>query len=309
MSFICPICQDALRLIQTPPTSCYQCGQGHQFDVAKEGYVHLLPVQHKHSKLPGDSAEMMQARRAFLATDHYLPLRDAISEQIANQALSTQSQAAQALESPQITKQNDEHSESSQKFQVLDLGCGEGYYTNGFADKLAQLPFEYLEHVQHQVFGLDISKVAIRYGAKRYPACRFTVASSYRAPFADDSFDVICKIYAPSDANELHRLLKPSGIFIDVTPANRHLYQIRELIYQDVRDHQEKHPEGFTLIDEQRLTYTHLLNSVDLANLVQMTPFAWKATTALKQVIEKVDEFKCDFDFMIRVYQTQLVIE
>lgn len=60
----------------------YICPQRHQFDMAKEGYVNLLPVQHKRSRDPGDSAEMMQARRAFLDAGHYQPLRDAIVGQL-----------------------------------------------------------------------------------------------------------------------------------------------------------------------------------------------------------------------------------
>ncbi len=70
--------------------------------MAKEGYVNLLPVQHKRSRDPGDSAEMMQARRAFLDAGHYQPLRDAIVAQ------------------PQ--ERLDEKATA-----VLDIGCGEGY--------------------------------------------------------------------------------------------------------------------------------------------------------------------------------------
>ncbi len=82
----------------------YICPQRHQFDMAKEGYVNLLPVQHKRSRDPGDSAEMMQARRAFLDAGHYQPLRDAIVAQ--------------------LREWLDEKATA-----VLDIGCGEGYYT------------------------------------------------------------------------------------------------------------------------------------------------------------------------------------
>ena len=62
MSFSCPLCHQPL----TQANNSFVCPGRHQFDVAKEGYVNLLPVQHKRSRDPGDSAEMMQARRAFL---------------------------------------------------------------------------------------------------------------------------------------------------------------------------------------------------------------------------------------------------
>ena len=78
MSFSCPLCHQPLAHVN----NSFICPQRHQFDVAKEGYVNLLPVQHKRSRDPGDSAEMMQARRAFLDAGHYQPLRDAIVEQL-----------------------------------------------------------------------------------------------------------------------------------------------------------------------------------------------------------------------------------
>lgn len=76
MSFSCPLCHAPL----TPAENSYICPQGHTFDKAKEGYVNLLPVQHKRSRDPGDSAEMMQARRAFLDAAHYQPLRVAVAQ-------------------------------------------------------------------------------------------------------------------------------------------------------------------------------------------------------------------------------------
>lgn len=104
MTFCCPLCHAPLA--QTDKS--YACPQGHRFDMAKEGYVNLLPVQHKRSRDPGDSAEMMQARRAFLDAGHYQPLRDAVAAKLA------------ALLPAGATS-------------VLDIGCGEGYYTAAFA--------------------------------------------------------------------------------------------------------------------------------------------------------------------------------
>ena len=130
MSFSCPLCHQPL----SREKNSYICPQRHQFDMAKEGYVNLLPVQHKRSRDPGDSAEMMQARRAFLDAGHYQPLRDAIVAQ--------------------LRERLDEKATA-----VLDIGCGEGYYTHAFADALPEIT----------TFGLDVSKVAIKAAAKRYP--------------------------------------------------------------------------------------------------------------------------------------------
>ncbi len=97
MSFTCPLCHQPLTQINNSVI----CPQRHQFDVAKEGYINLLPVQHKRSRDPGDSAEMMQARRAFLDAGHYQPLRDAVINLLRERL----DQSATA---------------------ILDIGCGEG---------------------------------------------------------------------------------------------------------------------------------------------------------------------------------------
>ena len=131
MSFSCPLCHAPL----THSDKSYTCPQGHQFDMAKEGYVNLLPVQHKRSRDPGDSAEMMQARRAFLDAGHYLPLRETVAQML-NDILPGSATA------------------------MLDIGCGEGYYTARFAGIAREKGA--------LTFGLDVSKVAIRAAAKRY---------------------------------------------------------------------------------------------------------------------------------------------
>ena len=169
MSFSCPLCHAPL----TRAEKTFICPQGHQFDRAKEGYVNLLPVQHKRSRDPGDSAEMMQARRAFLDAGHYQPLRDAVVA-LLRQYLTEGASA------------------------MLDIGCGEGYYTATFADVAAEKGAE--------TFGLDVSKVAIRAAAKRYSAVTFCVASSHRLPFEEASMDAVVRIYAPCKAEELARV-------------------------------------------------------------------------------------------------------
>lgn len=119
MSFTCPLCHQPLTQINNSVI----CPQRHQFDVAKEGYINLLPVQHKRSRDPGDSAEMMQARRAFLDAGHYQPLRDAVINLLRERL----DQSATA---------------------ILDIGCGEGYYTHAFAEALPGVT----------TFGLDVAK-------------------------------------------------------------------------------------------------------------------------------------------------------
>lgn len=57
--FTCPICAAPLERGER----AYACPNGHAYDKAREGYVHLLPANKKHSKAPGDDKGMAEARR------------------------------------------------------------------------------------------------------------------------------------------------------------------------------------------------------------------------------------------------------
>jgi len=268
MSFSCPLCHASL----TQAENSYICPQGHTFDKAKEGYVNLLPVQHKRSRDPGDSAEMMQARRAFLDAAHYQLLRDAVAQWLAT-----------AL--------------SERATSILDIGCGEGYYTAAFADVAGRVGAE--------TVGLDVSKSAIRAAAKRYPQVTFCVASSHRLPFGDASQDAIIRIYAPCKAEELARVVKPGGWVVTVTPGPRHLMELKGLIYDEVRLH-APHSEqlaGFTLKHEQSLGYDMQLTGKEAVPLLQMTPFAWRAKPDVWEALANEKEFHCQTDFSIHCWQ------
>ncbi|WP_455424738.1 23S rRNA (guanine(745)-N(1))-methyltransferase [Dryocola sp. LX212] len=267
MSYLCPLCHSPLALKEKN----FVCPQGHQFDKAKEGYVNLLPVQHKRSKDPGDSSEMMQARRAFLDAGHYQPLRDKICQQLTMVAPET----------------------------LLDIGCGEGYYTAVFAEVL---PGE----VKH-IWGLDVSKVAVRYAAKRYPQVEFCVASSHRLPFADGSLDAVVRIFAPCKAEELARVVKPGGTVITATPGPRHLMQLKGLIYQDVILHPEdvETLPGFEAVQTERTGWPMTLKGEEAVALLQMTPFAWRARPEIWQQLKAETAFACDTDFIVRVWRRE----
>ncbi|GAM73485.1 ribosomal RNA large subunit methyltransferase A [Vibrio ishigakensis] len=214
----------------------------------------------------------MQARREFLETGHYAKL----SETLAKVAMDSVP--------------------GSDSITLLDMGCGEGYYTDGIRKALPEAA---------QVYGLDISKVAVRYASKRYPECDFSVASSYRLPFADNSLDVIVKVYAPSSEDELLRCLKPGGVLISVTPGERHLYQLRERIYYNVRPHQDE-AEKFSklsLLTQTPLHYEMTLEKGVGLRLLQMTPFAWKATDELRNDLSERKLFLCEAHFTITRYE------
>ncbi len=268
MSYQCPLCSQSLAL----KAHSWVCDNHHQFDCAKEGYVNLLPVQFKRSKEPGDSAEMISARRDFLDAGFYQPMRDKVAQLVAEY----------------LPKDNP---------QVLDIGCGEGYYTYQI--------YQQLKSKNPQVYGLDVAKVAIKYAAKRYAPIQFCVASSQRLPFCDASLNAVVRIYAPCNASELTRVIAQGGYIITVTPAPRHLYQLKALIYSTVHLHPLKEElfAGFKQIAQHQVAYNMKLTGKQAVDLLQMTPFAWRASEEVKEKLAKTEQFVCETDFLIRVYQ------
>ena len=267
--FICPLCQT--HFTQTDNTQI--CENNHHFDIAKEGYLNLLPINAKNSKNPGDNKEMMMARRNFLNTGGYLPLAERLTS-LMSSLLAGNEQAS-----------------------LLDLGCGEGYYTNFLASDLLN---------STTVTALDISKVAIRYAAKRYKAINFCVASAYNVPLESDSLDAVIRIYAPSLDAELQRLIKQGGYLVTVTPAPRHLFELREKIYQQVNEHLSENdaPVGFTKIEQINLNYPlQITDAQTVKDLIQMTPFAWKFDDKKMQLLLDEQEWEIECDFNIEVYK------
>ncbi|WP_459176498.1 23S rRNA (guanine(745)-N(1))-methyltransferase [Ewingella americana] len=269
MSYQCPLCHQPLTLTEKQ----WRCPQNHQFDHAKEGYVNLMPVQHKRSKQPGDSPEMMVSRRRFLDGGHYQPLRDRTA-QLLDEVLPADAET------------------------LLDIGCGEGYYTTEVASRLKQ-------HRAITVFGLDVAKVAVRNAAKRYHNVQFCVASSHRLPFADQSLDAVLRIYAPCKAEELYRAVKPGGLVLTVAPGPRHLYQLKACLYSEVQLHAEMDEQlaGFERIRSETLAYPMTLSGTEAFDLLQMTPFAWRATQEMGTALKNERVFACETDFVIRLHQ------
>ena len=261
---LCPLCH--LPLNRQPKV--WSCAQGHSFDVAREGYVNLLPVQHKNSRDPGDNPEMVTARREFLQAGYYQPLRDAVVSLLA--PLKAQS--------------------------LLDVGCGEGYYTSAFTQ------------IAPEVIGLDIAKPAIQLAAKRFRDIIWLVGSAAMLPVADASADVICSLFSQLQIAEMHRVLRPGGHVLVVTPAPDHLWTIREKLFEDVQTHDpDKFLAGFEaqfdFRNRQEVRCDLKLTQPSLKQLLQMTPYAWKAKPEKRAALEHSETFITQAAFSLMLFQ------
>ena len=266
--YVCPVCGGPLQL--HPSGKSYACHNKHSFDLAKEGYLNLLPVQHKHSKEPGDSKQMLIARREFLEAGFYEPMVKAVAMMI------------------------DANRTKGQGVRLLDLGCGEGYYSRKIAF--------YCKHSEQIILhGVDIAKFAIAAAAKKQANARFIVASSNRLPYTNQYFDFVLRVFAPSDDDELKRVLKTSGLLLTVTPGPRHLWQLKEFIYAEVKEHASECliPQGFERLNAQRISCKITPNSQQRMALLQMTPFAWRASESVQQFLNNVSELEIETDFIL----------
>jgi 23S rRNA (guanine745-N1)-methyltransferase len=238
---ICPICHGALGVVDNGVV----CPASHRFDRARQGYLNLLPVQHKNSRDPGDNAAMVAARRRFLDGGHYAPLAKRLAE------LALRYTPA----------------------RWLDIGCGEGYYTTQLADAMPQA----------HGYALDISREAIKRACTRAPQLEWLVASMARVPLSDASCQLLASVFSPLDWQEAKRLLVPGGGLLRMGPTRGHLMELRQSLYDEVRDYDDqKHleliPEGMRLAHSETLTFNLQLDSSEArADLLAMTPHGWRA--------------------------------
>ncbi|MGH2506276.1 MAG: putative RNA methyltransferase [Ktedonobacteraceae bacterium] len=266
---VCPLCTTPFVATERTLT----CAHGHSFDLAKEGYAHFL-----RKPLPGDTKEMLKARRDFFAQDHYRPLSEAINEHI------------------NAYVQHQSHTRG-EPLVICDAGCGEGYYLSRLQTALAEqeVPITYL--------GLDISKEAVRMAAKRCQDAFFIVTNlKERLAVTDASLHVILNIFAPRNLAEFARVLTPGGLLLVVIPAPTHLQTIRDMLHLlQIEENKQQHviaqftAQGqFQLEGIVPVTYILSLQGAEIAQLVTMTPNYWHTTEETRQAMTQITEVQTE---------------
>ena len=240
--------------------------------------MNLLLANQKHSANPGDDRMMSRSRREFLEQGYYDPL--------INQLASLSSEWIEKL--------------SEQVSQILDIGCGEGYYTHHILSQLN----EQTALANIAIAGIDISKEAIRMAAKRYKAIPFAVASSNQIPVANEQVDIAYSVFAPTFPEEIVRVLKPDGVYFNVRPGPNHLFALRQQVYDQPAPHDTKSQELPGLIHRQSipLSYQIDVKQRDLMNLLAMTPYYWQASREKQAQIGELSHLQTQVDFVIDQY-------
>lgn len=236
-AFACPICQENLTLLETN----FKCCNRHSFDLVKFGYVNLAP-QIKQSA--NYDKENFQNRQQILEAGFYQAILDAVSDLLASSKTTT---------------------------TILDIGCGEGFYSRKLQES----------HSEKTFYAFDISKDSVQIAAKSEPnwAVNWFVGDLARLPIKDANMDILLDIFSPANYGEFRRVLSKDGILIKVIPTENHLKEIRQRVQdqltnkeysnQDIKEHFQEH---FTILSSQTASLTKTITAEQLQALLSMTP-------------------------------------
>ena len=236
-AFACPICQANLTLVETS----LKCSNRHSFDLAKFGYVNLTP-QIKQSA--NYDKENFQNRQEILEAGFYQAILEGISDLLATKPSAK---------------------------TVLDIGCGEGFYSRKLQES----------HSDKTFYAFDISKDSVQIAAKSEPnwAVNWFVGDLARLPIKDASMDILLDIFSPANYGEFRRVLSKDGILIKVIPTENHLKEIRQMVQdqltkkdysnQDIKEHFQEH---FRIQSSQIASLTKPISAEQRQALLAMTP-------------------------------------
>ena len=236
-AFACSICQENLTLVE----SSFKCSNRHSFDLAKFGYVNLS-LQIKQSA--NYDKKNFQNRQQILEAGFYQAILEAISDLLAS-------------------------SESAKT--ILDIGCGEGFYSRKLQER----------HPDKTFYAFDISKDSVQIAAKSEPnwAVNWFVGDLARLPIKDASMDILLDIFSPANYGEFRRVLSKDGILIKVIPTKNHLKEIRQKVQdqltnkdysnQDIKNHFQN---NFTILSSKTTSLTKPITAEQLQALLSMTP-------------------------------------
>ncbi len=257
---VCPVCGQMLEF-QKPVA---RCSNGHCFDIAREGYVNLLRSS-KSGDLIGDDKSSARCRRDFLNKEYYASLKNALCDLF-----------------------------SQRQGSVLDICCGEGYYTSALA-----------ANPNLTVYGFDISREMVRLAAKR-GGCRYFVANLASIPIADGSMDYATHLFAPFQEASFARVLRSGGRLITVIPGQKHLFGLKQALYDTPYENDEQLPETSTL----KLVSTHkvtdhitLRSQEDIQAVFRMTPYYFHTSAMDKEKLLFLNQLETPVEFLLAEYE------
>lgn len=279
----CPNCSKVLKIID----KSYKCENNHSFDISKYGHINLLLSNQKNSKAPGDNKEMVIARKGFLDENYYSGISDRVN-QIVNSYI---------IENSTLNKEESE-------VNILDTGCGEGYYTERLRKSLEEKNIK-----KFNIYGLDISKEAIILASKTYKKIDWMVASATHLPFLDESLDFIICMFAKIVPEEKMRCLKKGGKLIVVSTGENHLQELKQVVYETVKKDfylpaLDESLKIFKHLETIKNSYTTKIETKDhIENLFNMTPYRWRSPEAGVKKLFELDSLEVTVEVSIDIFE------
>ena len=269
----CPVCQQPLQ----QQDNKLRCSAGHSFDRAKQGYWNLLLSHKKKSKDPGDNAEMVQARRDFLDQGHYSQLSDQINQLVLNSLPETPS-------------------------RILDMGCGEGFYTAALEQALSDAGR------QDALIGLDISKHAVKAACARSKSIDWLVASGANIPVPAQSLEGLTVLFSRLMPEAFAKPLKQNGFLLLAWTGEQHLIELRELIYDEVRpsryDPVKQLESLFALESVSEVNYRFALDdNHSIQTLLGMTPHSQRMPQAKREQFAELTSLQLTLDVKLGLFR------
>lgn len=259
---ICPICKKKLACQK----QSWRCENGHSFDVARQGYVNLLPVQQKHSIAPGDPREMVAARRAFLEAGHYLPIAQNLRELV----------------------------ERFRPERILDAGCGEGYYLSFLAHVPERWGIDISKDAVRFAAARDKAAHWLTATAAHLPFedHSFDCVMSMFAFTAEAEFSRVLKkggIFIQVLAGKEHLTALKHIIYPEVFDKEKELQPILT---------------GFTLLESRQISFDfELTDAQTIHDLLYMTPHVHRISKSGAQALEETTYLRDCAHVVFNIYQ------
>ena len=178
---------------------------------------------------------------------------------------------------------------------LTDVCCGEGYYSGYIKKNLSS---------ELKVLGFDLSKAAVKLSAKAYPESLFYTANISAISQMDSSADILLHSFAPVHNAEFSRILKKDGFLIDIIPSKRHLWQLKEFLYEKPYENDEKSSveSPFRLVESFTVSDTVTLDKNGVKNVLFMTPYAYKTAESAEKKLLELDSLTTEVGFVINIY-------
>lgn len=264
--FICPKCKCKLSKID----NSYKCENNHSFDISRKGYINLLLNNDKSSINPGDTKISLDSRNSFLNQGYYSSILEGVTLAI-------------------------ESKKGLNGLNLLDIGCGEGFYTSSIYNKLTN----------SNVYGFDIAKDGINIATRYTKDVNWFVANSKNIPVMDNSIDVVLAIFSFVTDSEIERVLKDDGIIVQVVALDDHLKEIKEMFYESINKKDINNKLlSFNLIESKEInTKVVVKGSDNILNLFKMTPHYYRVKSDKKNVFDNVVKKEITINVMINIYK------